>query len=91
MRDSTVRAVFTDLVRLRECELVVPLGGQLTPAFGEAKIGVDHPGCIIRADLALELDAFFCPLCQWNGRISGAWAADVIRAARTGKPVPSPL
>ena len=33
------------------------------------------------ADLAIELDAFFCPACHRNGRVSGAWCLDVIEEA----------
>lgn len=36
--------------------------------------GVYHPGCGELADLVVELDAFYCPACGYNGRISGAWA-----------------
>jgi hypothetical protein len=80
-----VRAPFTDLARLRECVLVIPPGGSVCPAApGDPRIGVEHPGadgpCIVLADIALDLDAFYCRLCQWNGRISGAWATDLIRA-----------
>lgn len=79
-----IRAPFTDLVRMAECELVIPPGGQIYPAApGQPKIGVAHPGaagevCVVLADIAIELDAFYCPLCQWNGRISGAWCLDLL-------------
>lgn len=76
-----VRAAFTDPVRALECELVVPPGGRVYPRPGGAKTGVAHPGCPAVADLAIDLDAFWCPACRWNGRVSGAWCADVIRAA----------
>ncbi len=76
-----VRAAFTDPVSNSECELVIPPGGQVYPQPGEAKTGVAHPGCPAIADLEIGLDAFWCPACKWNGRISGAWAHDVIRAA----------
>jgi hypothetical protein len=80
---GTVRAAFTDPVPLLagECTLVVPPGGRVFPQAGEAKIGVEHPRCDAVADLAIELDAFFCPACKRNGRVSGAWCADVIRSA----------
>jgi hypothetical protein len=72
-----VRVQFTDPIRGAECVLVIPDGG---------RPGVEHPGadgpCVVLAEISLELDAFYCRLCQWNGRISGAWAADMIRAAR---------
>ena len=72
---------FVDEVRGGECVLVVPAGGKVFPRSGEPKIGVVHPHCVTVADLALHLDAFFCPACHRNGRISGFWAADVIKAA----------
>jgi len=78
---ETVRAVFYELVRGGECVLVVPPDGRVSPVPGQAKIGVAHPGCDAVADLAIELDAFFCPSCKRNGRVSGAWCRDVIEAA----------
>jgi hypothetical protein len=83
---SERRFPFTDLVRMAECTLVVPPGGTVYPGPGEPKVGVEHPGapgetCIRRADLEIELDAFYCPKCGWNGRISGAWAHDMLRGA----------
>lgn len=45
--------------------------------FGDAP-GVEHPGCVYRAEVMPELDAFFCRYCQWNGRISGAWFMDLL-------------
>ena len=63
------------------CELVVPAGGKVYPQDGEPKIGIAHPRCISIADLAIELDAFFCSTCKRNGRVSGAWCRDVIEAA----------
>lgn len=76
---------FTDLVHWAECTLVIPPGGVVYPGPGQPKIGVEHPGaageaCIVLADLAIELDAFYCRLCQWNGRVSGAWCLDQIDA-----------
>jgi hypothetical protein len=78
---ETVRAAFYELVRGGECTLVVPPGGRVYPQAGEAKIGVEHPRCDAVADLAIELDAFFCPACHRNGRVSGAWCRDVIEGA----------
>jgi len=80
--EVTVRARFTDLVELTECVLVVPPGGKVCPGPGQPKTGVQHPGCLRIADLAVDMDAFYCPVCGRNGRISGAWAVDVIAAAR---------
>ena len=79
---SALTATFTDPVRNLECVLVIPAGGQVRPQDGEPKIGVSHPGCFSVADLAMELDAFFCPHCEWNGRIYGVWAWKMIRASR---------
>ena len=62
---------FTDLVRLRECELVIEPGR--LPR-------VRHPGCIVLADVSVELDAFYCRFCQWNGRVPGAWVHDLTTA-----------
>jgi hypothetical protein len=76
-----VRAAFTDPVSNAECELVIPPGGQVYPQPGGAKTGVAHPGCPAIADLAIELDAFWCPACRRSGRVSGAWCTDLIRAA----------
>jgi hypothetical protein len=76
---GTVRAAFTDPVSGEECALVIPPGGSVYPAAGQPKTGVAHPRCAVLADLAMDLDAFWCPACRWNGRVSGAWCADVIR------------
>ena len=73
-----VREPFTDDVGGGWCELVVPAGGKIYPQDGEPKIGIAHPRCISIADLAIELDAFFCPTCKRNGRVSGAWCRDII-------------
>lgn len=45
--------------------------------------GVGHPDCDQLADVSLELDAFYCSACRWNGRVSGAWVVDQLEAART--------
>jgi hypothetical protein len=79
--DLTVRLAFTDAVSDQECALVIPPRGKVFPEEGAPKIGIAHPQCDALADLAIELDAFFCPRCQWNGRVSGAWCADVLRSA----------
>lgn len=78
---TAARFAFTDPIRSAECVLVVPDGGRVFPvAPDDPQIGVEHGGCGRVADLAIELDAFYCPACQWNGRISGGWAVDMIRA-----------
>jgi len=81
MSDS-VRAKFTDSATRQQCELVIPPGGYIFVAKGsdKPKIGIAHPGCPELADLTLELDAFHCPACGFNGRVSGAWAAGRIQA-----------
>lgn len=43
---------------------------------------VEHPGCKELADVSVDLDAFFCTTCHWNGRISGAWAFDMWERAQ---------
>jgi hypothetical protein len=81
MPGMTVRAEFTDPITEASCVLVVPAGGRVWPRPGEPKIGVEHPGCPELADLCVDLDAFYCPApagCGWNGRVSGAWALDVM-------------
>jgi hypothetical protein len=57
---------FTDPVSGQQCTLRID-GTQ----YGDA--GVEHPGCERLADVSPDLDAFYCPGCGWNGRISGAW------------------
>jgi hypothetical protein len=78
----TRRAAFTDEATGGTCELVIPSGGSAHPNDRQGQIGIAHPGCPQLADLAIELDAFYCRRCQRNGRISGAWCADIIRSAR---------
>lgn len=82
MRESIGRTVivgFSDPIKNQWCELHVPDGGSV---YGEPKIGVRHPGCEQLADLSVEIDAFYCPKCRWNGRISGAWALGVINSCQ---------
>jgi len=78
---AEVREPFIDPIGGGWCDLVVPPGGKVYPQDGEPKIGIAHPRCISIADLAIDFDAFFCPSCKRSGRVSGAWAADVIKAA----------
>jgi hypothetical protein len=79
---AEVRAWFTDPISGQGRELVIPPGGHLHPGPGHGKIGVAHPGCPALAGLALDLDAWQCRDCGETGRVSGAWAADMIAAAR---------
>ena len=76
---------FTDDVSGDTCYLVIPPGGNIFAVPGQPKTGVRHPGCDAVADLCMDLDAFWCPACKWNGRISGAWAADVIGGMSGGE------
>lgn len=78
---AEVREPFRDPIADGWCELVVPPGGKVYPEASEPKIGVAHPRCNALADLAIELDAFFCAACHRNGRISGAWCLEVIEEA----------
>jgi len=78
---------FIDPVSGAACELVIPADGSgaLYPsADGAGKIGVRHPGCQVLADIAVELDAFYCPPpgCGYSGRISGVQVLDMMRETR---------
>lgn len=44
-------------------------------------LGVMHGTCPQLADVSPDLDCFYCPECRWNGRISGAWAMDMLGVA----------
>jgi hypothetical protein len=82
MTGPAERLRFLDPIRHEWCALVIPADGRIFPSDGEPKIGVAHPGCDELADLSVELDAFYCPACRWNGRVSGAWCIDMIKAER---------
>lgn len=75
---------FTDPITHRQCLLVVPPGSLLFATGDEPKVGVEHPDCEHLADISVELDAFYCQECRWNGRVSGAWVVDVIEGNRGG-------
>lgn len=47
-------------------------------------LGVAHGDCPVLADVLPEIDAFYCPACRWNGRISGAWFTGLVAASRKG-------
>lgn len=51
-----------------------------TKPFYKGGAGVEHPDCDQLADVAVHLDAFYCPTCRWNGRITGGWVVDMWRA-----------
>lgn len=57
---------------------VDPITNRTVVLRTDGQAGVDHPGCLVRADVSPELDAFYCRDCHWNGRISGAWFMDVL-------------
>ena len=73
-------ATFTDPTCGETCVLVIPndVDASVWTNRPSLKIGVQHPRCGSLADLSVELDCFYCPTCGWNGRISGAWAVDLI-------------
>jgi hypothetical protein len=70
---------FTDLVSGRTCAVVI---GPATDLF-DGETGVAHPGCDQLADISINLDAFYCRVCRYSGRVSGAWVVDLLRAHRT--------
>ncbi len=65
--------MFTDLNNQRECALIITAGQPPVVA---------HPVCAARADVSLDLDAFYCASCHYSGRVSGAWVHDMMRAER---------
>lgn len=65
------RHLFTDLATRRQCELLTQPGKPPR---------VIHPACGAYADVSVQFDAFYCPICRWNGRVSGAWVADMQEA-----------
>lgn len=46
--------------------------------------GISHPHCDKLADVSLELDAFYCLACKYNGRVSVAWIHDMAILAGIG-------
>lgn len=61
---------FTDPITRTEVTLIVR----------DDVAGVEHPQCDHLADVSAELDAFYCTVCEWSGRIGGAWYASKVRA-----------
>lgn len=52
------------------------------PSIVDGTIGVRHGVCPELADVSLGLDAFYCRTCRRNGRVSGAWVADMAHFAQ---------
>lgn len=76
MSDHTEH-LFRDPISGRECALRVGMDvDRLRP--GLPGLGVRHGECPQLADVSPELDCFYCPACGWNGRVSGAWAMDLL-------------
>jgi hypothetical protein len=73
------RYPFTDVAGGARCVLVVP--PDAGAGYPQLRAGVEHPGCGQLADLAVELDAFYCPGCGYNGRVPGGWCLAMIDAA----------
>lgn len=63
---------FTDPISNRVCTLHVAPAEDFWLA---AK--VQHPDCGGLADVSADLDCFYCQVCRWNGRVSGAWVVDL--------------
>lgn len=68
---------FTDPVTGRDCTLHVAPGEDFWFA---AK--VQHPDCTGLADVSADLDCFYCTVCRWSGRVSGAWVLDLYQNGR---------
>lgn len=68
-----VHFTFNDAVNNgQECKLV------FTVNDGTGMIaGISHPSCDRLADISLDLDAFYCTACKYNGKVSGAWINDM--------------
>jgi hypothetical protein len=63
---------FTDHISNRDCTLIVD--GSKAAFDGNR---VRHGECPELAPVSLDLDAFYCVACRWNGRVSGAWVYDL--------------
>lgn len=63
---------FTDPVTGQVCTVVDDPTGPLIP------LGVAHPGCPEIAETYPHLDAFYCPRCGHNGRVTGAWLISLL-------------
>lgn len=63
---------FTDAIDGASCVLII----DTECGWWEGGVGITHPGCDRPADVMPDLDAFYCPACRRNGRVSGAWVMD---------------
>lgn len=64
---TVTRHTFVDPISVQECTLIIETD--------KAPV-VEHPDCFGDADVTVELDAFYCPTCRYNGRVSGAWVLE---------------
>lgn len=77
IREQAMRHVASQPMTFRD-----PITGLMCELVAVPEVGVKHPRCAKLADLCAELDAFYCPHCGMNGRISGAWAMQLARIAQ---------
>lgn len=73
--DLAMHCRFTEPVHDVNCILVIPV-------TASRMVTVLHPHCSNGADISPDLDAFFCPDCGYNGRISGKFVYDMTRRIR---------
>lgn len=80
MASDVAEHVFRDPITGRECVLRAGIDvDRLRP--GLPGLGVLHGECPTIADVSPDLDCFYCQTCRWNGRISGAWAMEMLDGA----------
>lgn len=48
--------------------------------------GVMHGDCPVLADVSPQMDAFYCSVCNYNGRIDGAWFMQRVETVSAGAP-----
>ena len=77
IREQALRNVASQPMTFRD-----PITGLKCELIAIPETGVAHPRCTTLADLCIELDAFYCPDCRMNGRISGAWAMKLVEIAQ---------
>jgi len=66
---SAADLTFIDPISGATCEIIIEPGKPPK---------VKHPGCVVLADIALDLDAFYCRFCHMNGRVPGAWVISLL-------------